>query len=148
MRKEKRSDQFTIIPFERLKTSSAWKLTSELVRRKALVNPQEKDKKKWICKCYTCGRLIPYEKACAGHAREKRGGSAIYFDYKDGIRCQCNYCNRRLHGNYGVFTIKLLDEIGRERIDAYNRKAQKSKVWTKADLFIIETILKDELKKL
>ena len=111
----------TIIPFEKLKNTLAWKLTSELVRKRAKG------------KCYTCGRRVEFKKMVAGHSREKRGASGTYFEL-DGLRGQCNYCNRRQHGNYSVFTLKLIEEIGFERVKELAKKAQKSKKWTRGEL--------------
>lgn len=131
MRRKSKSE-YEVVPFFKLPNTKAWKLTSELVRKLA----------KGVC--FTCKRRVGYAKLAAGHSREKRGNAAIYFEL-DGLRGQCNYCNRRLHGNYGVFILNLVDEIGRERVDALARKAQKGKQWTKAELSVIAEARKDDL---
>jgi len=110
-----------IVNFEKLKTSKAWLLTSELVRRLGKG------------RCYTCGAFVPFEKSVAGHAIEKRGHAAIYFDL-DCLRNQCSRCNRRLHGNHSVFAAKLIEEIGPERFKKMHQRAIKSMVYTKLDL--------------
>ncbi len=117
----KTSQDYELVPFEKLKGTKAWKNTSLLVRLSS----------NGIC--YTCGKEVGFDKLVAGHAKEKRGHASIYFDL-DGLRGQCGYCNRRLHGNYRIYTLKLIDEIGRERVDAYERKSQKTKHWTKGEL--------------
>jgi hypothetical protein len=129
----KTKDDFLVIPFEKLPGTKAWKTTSELVRKKA----------NGIC--YTCKHKC--DKLHAGHFREKRGSANIYFEL-DGLRGQCYRCNRILHGNYGAFILNLIDEIGRERVDILNRKAQKSKQWTKSELDKIAEERQKELDKL
>lgn len=126
---------FTIVPFEKLKTTKAWKLTSKLVRLKS----------KGIC--YTCDKKYPFEKLAAGHFREKRGSAGIYFEM-DGLRAQCLYCNRRLHGNYAVYHFKLMKEIGMERYEKLNKLAQRSKVWTLLELEKIAEEREDSIKRL
>ena len=114
------------VNFEKLPNSKAWKLTSELVRRKGKG------------RCYTCGKRYPMNKLVAGHFLEKRGNAATYFDL-DGLRPQCQwYCNRMRHGAKDEYAFKLIAEIGLTRVLALKKKAQKSKQWTKAELKEIE----------
>jgi len=112
------------VPFKKLKSTKAWKLTSELVRKLAKG------------RCYTCGRIVPFSKLVAGHAIEKIGKAGIYFDL-DCLRGQCQYCNRRLHGNYAVYTLKLIKEIGEERVRRMHKRA-RPKQWSKEELKEIE----------
>jgi len=128
------SKALIIIPFKKLKNTKAWLLTSKLVRTKS----------KGIC--YTCGRNVGYEKIVAGHFREKRGCAGIYFEL-DGIRGQDFYCNRRLHGNYAIYHPKLIKEIGIERYEALNKKAQRAKVWTQLELEELAKEREEELSK-
>jgi hypothetical protein len=132
--KKKLSDEFLIIPHKKLISTRAWKLTSEYVRRKALVNPEEKDKKKWICRCYTCGGLFPYEKTVAGHFREKLGGNSLYFCL-DNLRAQCQWnCNRMKHGHKEEYARKLVNELGADILEKLFVEGQKVKQWTKQEL--------------
>lgn len=142
-------DRFQIVEFRKLKNTKAWKLISELVRRKALINPKEKNRKKWLCKCYTCERIYPYEDMCAGHFREKLGGANGYFDYKRNIRAQCGwYCNRQKHGNKEEFSRKLVLELGPDILNELFLQGQQSKVWTKYELNQIATKVEEEISKL
>jgi hypothetical protein len=100
------------VPFKKLKNTKAWKLTSEYVRKRA----------NGIC--YTCGQRYPFEKLVAGHFIEKLGAAAIYFDLR-GLRAQCGWnCNRQRHGAKEVYTLKLIDEIGRDEIEDLRRLAR------------------------
>lgn len=125
-------DSITIVPFEKLASTKAWKKTSEFVRKQAILPFVHGPEEPYV-ECYTCGSVIPYKESNAGHAMEKIGHAAIYFD-RCGIKCQCFRCNRKLHGNYGVFTYKLIKEIGQKEYESYLKKSLKTKVWTKADL--------------
>ena len=112
------------VPFKKLKNTKAWLLTSEYVRRKS----------KGIC--YTCGRRVEFKKLCAGHFREKIGNAGTYFDL-DGLRAQCFYCNRRLHGAKDIYARKLLKEIGEKGLNNLFKKSVKGKQWTKEELEVI-----------
>lgn len=119
------------VPFEKLKNTKAWKITSQLVRLLA------------DGKCYTCDHPVPFKKMVAGHGVEKRGHAGIYFDL-DCIRGQCSYCNRRKHGNHSEFARRLIEEIGAERFKEMHKRAGKSKKWNKLEL---EEIYQDRKKK-
>ena len=109
------------ISFNKLPNTKAWKLTSELVRRQS----------QGIC--YTCNGRFEFEKLVAGHLIEKRGNVAIYFNL-NGLRAQCMRCNRILHGAKDIYALKLIKEIGIEKVNELYIIAQKSKVWTKEEL--------------
>jgi hypothetical protein len=106
---------------KQLPNTKAWKNTSIYVRLTA------------YGKCYTCGAMVPFKKLHAGHLIEKLGCAAIYFEL-DGIRGQCYRCNRLLHGNKAIFTLKLIDEIGEERVRELHKMASKPKFWRKNEL--------------
>jgi hypothetical protein len=112
-------------------------LTSEYVRKKS------------GGKCYTCERKIIYKKLSAGHFIEKIGAAGIYFDLR-GIRAQCFYCNRRLHGNKAIFAAKLIEENNGDATvitDLY-KLCQKPKFWRKNELRLIEVALEEKIKEL
>lgn len=123
---KKSKDISPIIYPKKLPNTKAWKLTSEYVR--LLANG----------KCYTCEAYTPFKKLSAGHFIEKIGCASIYFDLR-GLRGQCYYCNRRLHGHKALYAIKLLDEIGAGEIKNLFNLSRKSKFWRKNELEIIAT---------
>lgn len=125
-----------IVPFNKLPSTKAWKLTSELVRKLGKG------------KCYTCGARVGYSKLVAGHYREKRGGSATYFDL-DNLRAQCGwYCNRQRHGAKDVYAMKLVAECGPKILSELIKRGSKSKVWRKNELEEIANQRQDLLNKL
>lgn len=129
------NDISPIVYPKKLPNTKAWKLTSEYVRKLARG------------RCYTCGRSVPFNKLSAGHFIEKLGCAAIYFDLR-GLRGQCFYCNRQLHGNKAVYAIKLLEEIGQEGIQDLYKLSRKPKVWRKNELKEIEIARGKDLKGL
>jgi len=116
-----KKDLSPIVYPKKLPNTKAWKLTSEYVR--LLANGR----------CYTCGRSVPFKKLSAGHFIEKLGCAAIYFELA-GLRGQCYYCNRLLHGNKAVYAIKLLDELGADGLKTLYKLSRKPKFWRKNEL--------------
>lgn len=123
------------VPFKKLPNTKAWKITSLLVRTEA----------RGIC--YTCDKEFPLKKLNAGHFIDKLGHAAVYFE-RDNLRAQCFRCNRRLHGNLGVYALKLRQEIGDERLADLQKKSRKTKVWTTEELEKIADERSKELEKL
>lgn len=80
-----------------------WKLCSEFVRRK------HADEGGTVS-CFTCGQLMYWKEAQAGHAIGGRT-NAVLFDIEI-IRPQCVRCNVMLRGNYPVFTTRLIRQKG------------------------------------
>lgn len=113
--------QLYIVPFKKLPSTKAWKVTSRFVRVKS----------KGIC--YTCGNKFPIEELNCGHFREKIGNAGNYFDLRN-LRAQCYRCNRKLSGNKDVFARGLVHEYGPKILDDLFREGQKARVWTLWDL--------------
>ena len=108
------------VPPSKLTNTKAWKLTSLYVRKKA------------DGICYTCERKIEFKRLSAGHFREKRGNAGIFFDLR-GLRAQCYYCNRRLHGAKDIYAMKLEKEDPGV-VEYLYKKSIKPKTWTKEEL--------------
>lgn len=106
-----------------LKQTKAWHMISEYVRRKA----------RGVC--YTCDRRHDWQETDCGHFIHKI--SATFFDIRQ-LRCQCVQCNRWLHGNLGIFALRLEDEIGREAINEIRKISLDRKIWKEYELKLIE----------
>ena len=78
--------------------------------------------------CYTCGVVKPIKAIQNGHFWS-RSHLSVRWD-EDNCRCQCSGCNVFKHGNYIVYTTKLLNEIGEEEFD---------KLWQKKNLLFSPT---------
>ena len=73
-----------------------------------------------VLSCYTCGKRIPWKMADCSHLVSRQWGGTR-FDFTH-LRPCCQFCNRNLHGNLGVFRKKLVDEIGQEEVNKLSRK--------------------------
>ena len=86
-----------------------WKLFSEYIRRRESLKNADR-----TVACYTCGIILPWKKMQCGHFVGGRGNAVLFNE--DAVRCQCYVCNVILHGNYQIFTLKMLDEVGKEKV--------------------------------
>ena len=135
MIKKMKKNPLTFVPFRKLKSTKAWKLTSELVRKKS------------GGRCYTCNAAIPFNKLVAGHFIEKLGNAATYFDL-DNLRAQCSWnCNKMRHGAKDVYAFKLIKELGPDIIEKLHRRAGRPRIWTEYELQKIVEERDRELKQ-
>jgi len=84
----------------------AWEKFSEWIRRKAMGV------------CFTCGAVNRWQDCDAGHFRHDR----LDFDTRN-VHCQCQKCNRYMHGNLGNYALALMEEIGIDGVNQLNKDA-------------------------
>lgn len=80
-------------------------------------------------KCVTCGSTT--QQMNAGHFWH----GVLDFD-EENINCQCVHCNKWLSGNLAVYSVYLLQKIGKEKFDALNIRhsmAWKGEIRTEQD---------------
>lgn len=65
--------------------------------------------------CYTCGSLRRWEEMDAGHGIPGRNNAVLFME--EVVKPQCQQCNRFKHGRLEIFTVKLIDELGRQKYD-------------------------------
>jgi hypothetical protein len=116
--------------------NKAWKIFSEWIRRK------DADQGGTVT-CYTCGKLMFWKEAHAGHALPGRH-NAVLLD-NDIVRVQCPPCNLWKGGNYPVFTAKLIRENGLEWFESKLQGAKQVVKYTRSDL---EDLINDYKQKL
>lgn len=95
----------------------AWKVVSIYVRTRGM---DERGK----VKCYTCDKKDHWKKMYAGHFVQGRRPSILF--QLDIIRVQCVGCNRFRHGNLNVFTPKMINELGLEKVRYYWNLGEQS----------------------
>jgi hypothetical protein len=100
-----------------------WDLISLYVRKNA-------SNEHGIAFCYTCGRPHHYTDLDCGHYIHK---DCLDFEINN-LRPQCTFCNRRKHGNSGIFAEKLIAEIGEEEVSLLRQKSQQIKKFTVEEL--------------
>lgn len=102
-----------------------WKLFSLWIRKS---NADEGG----TCECYTCGRLAHFSEMHAGHFVSGRT-NAVLFDERI-VKPQCPRCNIFLGGNYSAYTLRMLDEHGRDSVDGYLALKHQTLKFTRSDL--------------
>lgn len=66
-------------------------------------------------KCYTCGKVVPFEFSQCGHFVSGRGNS-LFFE-ENNSRLQCSECNCQLGGNHDKFRRHLIAEVGMKEVE-------------------------------
>ena len=102
-----------------------WKLLSEYVRRRA-AGPDG-----WA-RCYTCGNERHWKLMDAGHFVPGRTGSVLLNE--EVLRVQCKECNLWRGGNYHAYTLRMIDEVGREKVEELLALKHKVRKWTREEL--------------
>jgi len=103
----------------------AWKLLSEYVRRK------DADEGGTV-ECFTCRALSYWKEVDCGHFVPGRSGSVLLDERI--CRPQCKRCNIFLRGNYHAYTLRMIDEVGREKVEEYLALKNQVKKWSRSDL--------------
>jgi hypothetical protein len=122
-KKRKRKAKLATLPALKRK---AWRLLSEYVRRKS-ASPTN-----GMAECYTCGTMMHWSKMHAGHFVPGRTGSVLLLE--ENVRTQCPRCNLWMNGSYHAYTLKMLSEIGRAKVDELMALRHQAKKWSRAEL--------------
>lgn len=118
---------------------SCWDLLSQWVRRK------DADAGGTV-ECYTCRGLFHWKDLHAGHFVPGRTGAVLLNE--DVIRPQCVRCNIYLAGNYHAFTLRMIDDVGRSRVDELLALRHRVKKWSRVELETLQADLKARLAAL
>jgi hypothetical protein len=102
-----------------------WKLFSEWIRR------SHADEGGTV-ECFTCGTLMFWKDSHAGHFVGGRT-NAVLFDERI-VKPQCPRCNLYLGGSYAAYTLRMLDEVGREKVDELMALKSQTLKFTRCDL--------------
>ena len=105
----------------------AWDLQSQYIRR-ASANEHG------IVLCYTCGKPHYWSDMELGHYIHK---DCLDYDIVN-LHPQCNYCNRRLHGNHGLYAERLIAEFGETAIAELRVRSEQVKKFT---IFELEELI-------
>ena len=71
---------------------------------------------RWMCKCVTCGRTMPWTEIQNWHFVTR--WALKYRFEKCNCNCQCYTCNCILNWNYQKYTLYMIDKYGREFVEA------------------------------
>jgi hypothetical protein len=85
--------------------------------------------------CFTCGAPLQLHTSnCQlGHYLSRGGYSAMTFE-PDNCRLQCFRCNIHLKGNIVEFRIKLVAEIGIEKVEFMEANRHSQMKWSRSQL--------------
>ena len=70
--------------------------------------------------------------AQAAHFVGGRSGSVLLEERA--LRVCCRQCNVFLHGNYQAYTLKMIDEVGREEVERLLSLKNRVKKWSRDEL--------------
>lgn len=102
-----------------------WKLFSEYIRRKDADAGGTNY-------CFTCGQPKFWKELQAGHFIGGRTNAVLFNE--EIVKPQCLMCNVFLRGNYGRYTLKMIDLHGRERVEEFMALKHQVKKYTRADV--------------
>ena len=84
-----------------------------------------------MVQCFTCKKIRHYKDSMhCGHFHDRKW-MGVRWD-EDNVRPQCAYCNTYRAGRGPDFAVYLLEEIGKDRMDALFKK--RLHLWCPADL--------------
>ncbi len=105
-----------------------WDACSIYIRQKYII-----DGSGGLARCYTCRKLTHWTKLQAGHGIGGRNNAVLFKE--EILRPQCLACNVFLHGNYTVFTRRLIEENGLETYKQWEYEARQPKEWKENELW-------------
>ena len=105
--------------------NKCWRVFSEYVRRKDADAGG-------TAYCFTCGAPKFWKELHAGHFVGGRTNSVLFNE--DIVKPQCLTCNVFKNGNYGPYTLKMIDQYGRAKVEEFLSLRHQVKKYTLADL--------------
>lgn len=82
-------------------------------------------------KCISCGKILPFEKADAGHYMSRRHNSTRFDE--DNVHAECSYDNRFNAEHLDGFRDNLIKKIGQQRFDLLRAKANTTKSYSELE---------------
>ena len=126
-------------PTQRALKAKCWRIFSEYIRRKDADEGGTNY-------CFTCGQPKFWKELQAGHFIGGRTNAVLFNE--EIVKPQCLMCNVFLRGNYGRYTLKMIDLHGRERVEEFMALKHQVKKYTTSELEELITDLKAKLNEL
>ena len=82
--------------------------------------------------CYTCRKPVFWKEADAGHFVPGRRNAVLL--NPEVVRPQCKMCNIWNRGAYHAYTLRMVDELGREKVDELLALQHQTLKFTRSDL--------------
>lgn len=96
--------------------------------------------------CYTCDRVMRWKTAQAGHFVGGRSSAVLLNE--EVIRPQCIKCNVMLRGNYQIFTLRMVAEVGIKKVEELLDLKGRVVKFSRADLEEKIQAYRDRLRRL
>lgn len=119
--------------------AKCWKVFSEYIRRK----DADEDGTAY---CFTCGSPKFWKELHAGHFIGGRTNAVLFNE--EIVKPQCLTCNVFLGGNYGPYTLKMLDLHGREKVEEFMALKHKPMKYMRTDIEELICCYKQKLELL
>jgi len=119
--------------------ANAWTWFSRFIRLSHSVNGE-------YVVCYTCGKIHGIKEVDAGHFITRSKDSVLFNE--NNCRPQCKKCNRFQQGRSYDFEVKLIDEIGREKVEQLKELAKMPVHYTVEDYEQIASLYKFKVNNL
>lgn len=116
-----------------------WTIFSEYIRRKDADEGGTNY-------CFTCGQPKFWKELHAGHFVGGRTNSVLFNE--EIVKPQCLMCNVFLNGNYGPYTLKMIDLHGREKVESFLSLKHQVKKYTRPDLEELIAVYKQKVAEL
>lgn len=97
-----------------MKKKTRGRLVKDLDLRFSRYIRQKYSDKEWMCQCYTCWDKHHWKDMQNGHFVSRANYKYRWDEHN--CRPQCVKCNIFLSGNYKIYTIKMVNEYGNEKI--------------------------------
>lgn len=97
-------------------------------------------------RCISCGRVLPYEQADAGHFHS-RTHMNTRFDERN-VHAECRFCNRFSADHLIKYQENLIHKIGQREFDLLNVRAHMARKWSSWELEELIKMYKDKIKEL
>lgn len=118
--------------------NAAWGVFAKYIRSKHL--------EAGFVSCYTCDKIMYFEDSQAGHGIGGRNNAVLFME--EVVKPQCERCNKWLKGNYKVFTLKLIKELGAERYEELLIKSNMTVKMTPMQFLAIQVEYEAKLEEL
>jgi len=82
--------------------------------------------------CFICGTPSYWKYLDDGHYIDRENKSTRY--HVDNSRPCCIKCNRFCDGNLSEYRLKLIDEIGLERVEELERLGKQERKWSQSEM--------------
>lgn len=85
------------------------------------------------CGCYTCDKIAHYKDGMQNGHFISRGSSTLRYS-EENCRVQCYVCNCIKNGNYITYTIRLIEEVGIEKVEELREMGKELHQFTETEL--------------